>query len=90
MVSVLALELPIRQFAWRPVRLDRDMQHADTDRIRHPVALTVSLVLLTAGIVLAIATSAPSGTGAVNVGSTNEAVGDPAPAPAPDEPPRNC
>lgn len=56
------------------------------DRIRHPVALGTILTLLTVGIAVALATSEPSGTGAVNVGAGDEEpAGEPS-APVADEP----
>ncbi len=67
------------------------------DRSRHPIALAVMLVALTAGIGVALAASEPSGTGAVNVGDSGEpAARPPAAEPSPDEtprpdrPPRRC
>ena len=41
------------------------------DTTRHPLALGATLVVITAAIVVALATSEPSGTGATNVGSSS-------------------
>lgn len=50
---------------------------------RHPWLLGLLLVALTAGIVVALATSETSGTGAVNVGGSAARPGEPPPSPAP-------